>query len=187
MTTNNDQALLVRARLFEEAALTEVYDRYSAGLYRYAWRLLGDAALAEDCVSETFSRFLTALQRGAGPTDYLQAYLYRIAHNWVTDYYRRQPPPSLPLDPELRADPADEPPQVAAQSLARQQVQAALVLLTPEQRQVIMLKYVEDWPNEAIAQALNKPVGAVKALQHRALAALRRLLLPQGAVEEIDE
>ncbi len=51
--------------------------------------------------------------------------------------------------------------------------------LTPEQRQVISLKYLEDWTNEEIARSLNKPVGAVKSLQHRALGSLRRLLLKE--------
>jgi RNA polymerase sigma-70 factor, ECF subfamily len=50
------------------------------------------------------------------------------------------------------------------------------MLLTPDQRQAIILKYLEDWENNAIAQAMNKPVGAVKALQHRGLEALRRIL-----------
>ena len=57
-----------------------------------------------------------------------------------------------------------------------QQVRSALALLTPDQRQVIMLKYLEEWENEDIARALNKPVGAVKSLQHRAIESLRRLL-----------
>ena len=70
--------------------LEQVYDLYSPGLYRYAYRLLGDDQLAEDCVSETFSRFLTALRVERGPEKNLKAYLYRIAHNWITDYYRSE-------------------------------------------------------------------------------------------------
>jgi DNA-directed RNA polymerase specialized sigma24 family protein len=50
-------------------------------------RLLGHASLAEDCVAETFARFLKALQKRQGPRDHLQAYLYRIAHNWIVDLY----------------------------------------------------------------------------------------------------
>ena len=168
--------LLERARRFEKEALAEIFDCYNAGIFRYAMRLLGDVELARECMSETFSRFLNTLRRGTGPNDYLQAYLYRIAHNWITDYYRSKTPPSLPLDPELRADPAKEPHQAVAEELELQQVRSALALLTHDQRQVIMLKYLEDWENEDIARALNKPVGAVKSLQHRAIEALRRLL-----------
>lgn len=165
-----------RARNFEAQALEEIFDTYSQGIYRYSYRLLGDVELARECMSETFSRFLEALRRNGGPNKYLQAYLYRIAHNWVTDYYRSKVPPSLPLDVDLPADPAEEPLYAVTQQIADQQLRSALTLLTPDQRQVIVLKYLEDWEMESIAQTLDKPVGAIKALQHRALEALRRIL-----------
>jgi len=176
MRNSPDQAILERAKRFEAQALEEIYDTYSPGIFRYAFRLLGDADLARECMSETFSRFLSALKRDSGPDNYLQAYLYRIAHNWITDYYRSKVPPSLPLDVNLRTDTADEPHQVLADEMESQQLREALTLLTPDQRQVIVLKYLEDWENESIAKTLNKPVGAVKALQHRALEALRRIM-----------
>jgi RNA polymerase sigma-70 factor (ECF subfamily) len=172
----SDRELLQRARLFDEFALAEIYDVHSPGIYRYAMRLLGDVDLAEECVSETFSRFLCALQANGGPHECLKAYLYRIAHNWITDHYRRQPRQPLPLDLGLPGDRQEEPPQYLAGELERQQVRAALALLTPEQRQVLVLKYLEDWKTEEVAQALDKSIWAVKALQHRALAALRRLM-----------
>jgi RNA polymerase sigma-70 factor, ECF subfamily len=176
MKTADERSLLERAQRFEEQALAEIFDRYNAGIYRYAMRLLGDSEQARECMAETFSRFLSALQRGAGPKDYLQAYLYRIAHNWITDFYRSKTPPSLPLDAQLRLDPAYEPHEVVAETMELQQMRSALTLLTPDQRQVITLKYLEGWANEDIARALDKPVGAVKSLQHRALESLRRML-----------
>ena len=60
--------------------------------------------------------------------------------------------------------------------MSNQQLRNALALLTPDQRQVVVLKFLEDWENKAIAQTLNKPVGAVKALQHRGIEALRRIM-----------
>ena len=176
MRTATEPLLLERAQRFEKEALAEIFDRYNAGIYRYAMRLLGDSDLARECMSETFSRFLSAVKRGAGPSEHLQAYLYRIAHNWITDYYRCKTPPPLPLDPRIRSDPGKEPPQAVVDEIELQQVRSALALLTPDQRQVITLKYLEDWDNEEIARALDKPVGAVKSLQHRAIEALRRLL-----------
>jgi RNA polymerase sigma-70 factor (ECF subfamily) len=127
-------------------------------------------------VAETFSRFLKALRCGQGPRDHLQAYLYRIAHNWITDCYRRQPSPPLELDESLRADELERPERQADAALEQEQVRLALRALTPEQRQVVALRFVEGWNNEEVALALEKPVGAVRALQHRALATLRRLL-----------
>ncbi len=176
MRNRPDQAILERARRFEAEALEEIFDTYSPGIYRYAYRLLGDVELARECMSETFSRFLDALKRDSGPDNYLQAYLYRIAHNWVTDYYRSKTPPNLTLEVEMRIDQSDEPQEVVAQRLTSEQLRNALSLLTPDQRQVIVLKYLEDWEIEAIAQTLHKPVGAVKALQHRAIESLRRIM-----------
>lgn len=179
MRQATDQALLARAKGFEKEALSEIFDRFSPAIYRYAARLLGDSDLARECMAETFSRFLNALRRGVGPDDYLKAYLFRIAQNWVNDYYRRRPPPQVPLGPELLSDPAEEPHRVIDGEMEAERVRAALACLTPEQRQVIVLKYLEDWQNEDIARTLQKPVGAIKSLQHRAIEALRRMLLRQ--------
>ncbi len=171
-----DPAFLQRIQCYEQDALAELYDQLSPGIYRYAMRLLGDAGLAEECVSETFSRLLAGLRDGRGPDQYLQAYLYRIAHNWITDHFRRRPPASLPLQEEWIADAALEPHHEALDRMEREQVRAALGLLTPDQRQVIVLKFLEDLPYDEIARVMNRPVGAVKALQHRGLEALKRLL-----------
>ena len=186
MNSPSEQELLNGARQYDLPALGAIYDRYSPGIYRYAMRLLGDDCLAEDCVAETFSRFLKVLRLGHGPQDHLQAYLYRIAHNWITDSYRRQPPPPLDLDDALHAGDHFHPEKQTEVRYMQKQVRLALRSLTPDQRQVIILRFLEGWENEEVAVALEKPVGAIKALQHRALNALRRLLL-QAEVEGIYE
>lgn len=171
--------LLQRARRFDREALAEIYDKHSPEIFRYAYRLTGSVEEAEECVSETFTRLLQALYHGRGPKTYLRAYLFRTAHNWITDQYRRQAPPKLSLETDYL--PHDQPliSQSADDKFERERVRAALRLLTPDQRQVIVMRFIEDWSNEEIAQAINKPVGAVKALQHRALGTLRKLLVPE--------
>ena len=167
--------LLQGARRFDQQALGEIYDLYSGKLYAYAVRLLGSQDLAEECVADTFSRFLQALKNGGGPQDHLQAYLYRIAHNWITDTYRRQPPPSLELKEELAAQ--DKSVELRTEERMQQnRLRRALRMLTEDQRQVIVLRFLEGMENEEVAAALQKEVGAVKALQHRAVASLRRIL-----------
>ncbi len=176
--TASEEQLLGRARRFDGDSLAEIYDLYQPGVYRYAMRLLGDVCLAEECVADTFYRFLKALQAGGGPQDHLQAYLYQIAHNWITDHYRRQPPPPLPLAEEIQDD-QDDPAQAAHERMQQAQVRAALVRLTPDQRQVLVLHFLEGWENESIAKILNKPITAIKALQRRGLGSLRKMLLPE--------
>jgi RNA polymerase sigma-70 factor (ECF subfamily) len=176
MRNHPDQAILERARRFDAQALEEIFDKYSPGIYRYAYRLLGETDLASECMSETFSRFLSALKQESGPNDYLQAYLYRIAHNWITDFYRRKKPIMLSLDHERHENLDETVHEIVSGNIETQQLRYALSLLTPDQRQVIVLKYLENFDNETIARSMDKPVGAIKALQHRGIEALRRIL-----------
>ena len=171
----HQEELLRRAKKFDQHALSEIYDSYSTGLYGYALRLIGDPNLAEDCVAETFTRFLNALRGGKGPRDYLKAYLYRIAHNWITDFYRR-PPESLPLEEEFNIPDEMRLEELVANRIQQDQLREALFHLTPDQRQVIMLVFIEGWRKAEVAVALGKPVGAIKSLQHRALKSLKRIL-----------
>jgi RNA polymerase sigma-70 factor (ECF subfamily) len=188
----DEGSLLKRLRVLDLDALAEVYDTYNAALFRYAYRLLGDAPLAEDCVTETFSRLLNALKHGAGPTQFLRAYLYRTAHNWLTDRLREAASGPESLDGLIEADASNEPASTES-PLAQQlisdyeasHVRRALSALTDEQRLVITMKFFEDLTNEEIAAALSKPIGAVKSLQHRALGALRRAL--QNIIEVAHE
>ncbi len=176
---SKEQELLQLAALLDTTALAEIYDTYSPGLYRYAMRLLGDMTLAEDCVAEVFTRFLKSLQKQRGPRDHLQAYLYRIAHNWIVDFYRSHAE-TLELNETLQCE--EFPEEEAARRIRQGQVRKAILSLAPEQQKVISLKYLEDWSNEEIAEVLQKTVGAVKSLHHRALVTLQKLL-----VEKTDE
>jgi len=171
---SNEQELLQKASRMNTQALAEIYDTYSPGIYRYGMRLLGDVTLAEDCVAETFARFLKSLQERRGPRDNLQAYLYRIAHNWIVDHYRKEGN-TVELNDVIRSE-ADVPEEEAAKRIRQQQVRQAIRHLTSDQQQVILLKYLEDWSNEEVARLMKKPVGAVKSIQHRALRSLYKLL-----------
>jgi len=173
-TLTEEQQLLHLAAQLNTRALAEIYDAYSSGIYRYAMHRLGDVEVAEDCVAETFARFLKALQERRGPREHLQAYLYRIAHNWIVDFYRNNEQTSE-LSEALRSE-ADIPEDEAAKHIRQKQVRKAIRSLTPDQQNVVALKYLEDWCNEEIACALHKPVGAVKSIQHRALKSLQKLL-----------
>lgn len=173
---SNESKLISGARTFDEDALANIYDEYSPGLYQYAYRHCGDANRAEDCVAETFSRFLQALKKGGGPSKHLQAYLYRTAHNWIADTYRRQPPPNEELKDNLNLAGQTQPEDTVEATLEFDVVRTAITKLTKDQQQVIGLKFLEGWNNKEIANSVGKPVGAVKALQSRGLASLKRIL-----------
>jgi RNA polymerase sigma-70 factor (ECF subfamily) len=171
----SDTELLELARQFDPGALALIYDLYSPGLYHYSMRRLSDNALAEDCVAETFRRLLQALKAERGPERHLQAYLYRTAHNWISDHYRQEPAQPVELTNEQHDENAN-PEEEAARRIFQDALRMALRKLTPDQQQVITLKYLEAWENDEIALSLDKPVGAVKSLQHRALASLQKML-----------
>ena len=176
--------LLQRAQRFEGKALAEIYDTYSPELYNYAYRQLGNPTQAEECVAETFKRLLEALHQRKGPREHLRAYLYRIAHNWITDQYRRQPLPDVSLENEMLADPNPGPSQAAAENMQREQLREALMKLNPNQRQVVVLKYLEGWSSPEIAKALDRPLEAVKGLLHRGIETLRQHLTDETIEQE---
>lgn len=115
----------------------------------------------------------------------MRAYLYRITHNLITDSFRREPPPPLELQEEqLEEEEGQEPSKIVAAQQEEDAIRQALRLITPEQRQVIVLRFLEGWSSPDIAQTMEKSLGAVKALQHRGLAALERILLESPAEPE---
>jgi RNA polymerase sigma-70 factor (ECF subfamily) len=162
----DERILLERAKQYDEAALGELY----------VYRRVGSAQLAEDLTGDAFVRVIQAIQSERFWHTSFQAWLYRIAHNLVVDYFRRQPQMTeLDLD-EWFAVADDDPHAAVAHALSYQQLGAALRHLTPDQQQVLALRFGEGMATREVAEVIDKTVGAVEALQHRALAALRRIL-----------
>lgn len=176
MNVKNSDTLLLRLQQGDQEALAEVYDTYAPALYRYAYRLTGHDDSAQDIVSDTFLRLLMALKNGSGPETYLSAWLYRVAHNLIVDLYRRQPDPEpVPLD-GVQLPVAE---QCETALLAREEVErvrAALWRLTPLQQQIISLRFLEELSLEEVGQVVQRNLNAVKALQHRAIESMRRML-----------
>lgn len=175
-TVEIDKALLERARAFDEQALGQIYDAYFERLCRYAYRWVDDAEAAQDIAAEALLRWLNALGHGRAP-DNLGAWLYSVAHNLAMDAYRKHPPGrTVRLEPELIQLQGPDVQADVEQQLARAQVRRAMARLTPEQQKVVVLKFLEGYSNSEVSALMDKPVGAIKSLQHRALAALRRVL-----------
>ena len=171
-----EQALLRGARELDEPALNTIFETYYPLLYRYIYHHVRHQTAAEDLTAEVFSRMLEQLSQGDGPRQYLKAWLYRVAHNLVIDHTRRQVHRDHdPLDEGIVSTGHDVEMEVH-NAILQWQAAAALQKLTPMQRAVIILKYLEGYSNAEIAPILELSVGAVKALQHRGLASMRRNL-----------
>jgi RNA polymerase sigma-70 factor, ECF subfamily len=183
MDASLEEELLLGAQRLDPKALTEIYNVYNAGIYAYSMRLLGEPYIAEDCVSETFSRFLQAVYSRRGPQDHLKAYLYRIAHNWITDYYRRKPTVPLEVIEDTQPDDHLSVPGMVDKNIRQTRLRAALSMLGDNQRQVILLHYMEGWDDTEIASTISKSISAVKAIQYRAVENLRKILMPDEAGE----
>jgi RNA polymerase sigma-70 factor (ECF subfamily) len=162
-------------------AFGELYDRFVERVYRYLYFRTGSHPEAEDLTEQVFLKAWEAIGRYRWQGRPFLAWLYRLAHNAHIDYVRsKKPATSLSNDER----PIEVPSPTASVELARtldaDVLSRALSQLTPDQQQVIIMKFIEGYDNEHIAQTMDKREGAVRALQMRALLSLRRLLESQG-------
>ncbi len=170
-------AFVERAKRYEPQALAELCELYYKDVYSYIYYRVSNVQDAEDLTDDVFLKMVEAIRscRARGERSFL-AWLFRIANNSVVDYYRRRAVRNhLPLDEKHL--PAHPGPEVSVETkLTQERLQRAILKLTDEQQQVIILKFVEGLSNAETAQILGKPKGAVKSLQHRGLVSLRRIL-----------
>jgi len=175
----DESHILEDAKSLDINALEALYDRYSEGVFNYMYRRLGDPQLAEDLSAQVFLQMLEALQNDRAWRTAFDAWLYRIAHNLIVDYHRkhsRRARVSLEDAPPMMA--ADgNPVDITQRKLTREQVIQAVKELTPDQAEVVTLRFVEGLSISQVAFRMDKTEGAVKALQFRAVASLRRLIL----------
>jgi RNA polymerase sigma-70 factor (ECF subfamily) len=174
-TLNNNQ-LIERARQGEADAFAEIYRRFQPAVFRYVRFRVSDENTAEDLTAAVFERMVEKIDTFSYRGRPILAWLYTIARNAVIDHHRRSGYiTTLPLKEGLvHHDQHVE--GHAERRIFQEKLSAVMQYLTEEQRQVIQLKFFEQMKNREVAQIMGKTVGAVKSLQHRALAALRRYL-----------
>jgi RNA polymerase sigma factor (sigma-70 family) len=137
----------------------------------------------EDLLGEVFLQVTRDLPRFRGDRDDLRRWVFTIARHRLVDDSRRRARRPQELDREL-PDTAAQPPAEAIDP----ELVAALAMLTDDQREVIVLRFVADLPLDVVARVTKRRIGAVKAMQHRALAALGRILTtPADAYRRDDE
>jgi len=168
--------MLTRAQEGDPVVISELYDRYRTGVFRYLYYRVGDLHVAEDLTSETFMRMLRSLNGYRLQNVAFEAWLYQIARNLAIDHYRSSNGRGhLSLEEDMIAD-KDDPVHTVERSLTSDLLLDALGKLSEIQRDVIVLRFVNGLPVAQVAQALHKSEDAIKALQRRALSILREIL-----------
>jgi len=170
-----DQRLVDRASGGDREAFGELYDRYVRPVYRHMYCMVNDRQLAEDLTAQTFLQALQAIGRYEERGIPLRAWLLRIARNLAMNHWRVQRNHNSSRNHgSERASLSPE--QFCEAKLREEEVWRAVRSLGGDQRQVIILRFVDGLSYPEVAQVLGKSIGAVRVIQYRALSALRRAL-----------
>lgn len=175
--TRHFQRHLKAARAGDRDACRWMWDTY-AGAIRGFLQARGTPD-ADEVVNDVFLAAFGNLDRFEGGESEFRAWLYRIARNKRADLFRARSRQPRPVDHTLGVAPSGDVEAEAIAQLADAELRMVLADLTPDQRDVIVLRFVNDLSLEQVAAIVEKPTGAVKALQHRALTQLRKKFSPE--------
>ncbi|HEY2353459.1 MAG TPA: sigma-70 family RNA polymerase sigma factor [Gaiellaceae bacterium] len=168
--------LVARGQQGDRDALEELYLIHFDRIYSYLHVSVGNRHDAEDLTTQTFLKMLEKIGSFRWQSAPFSAWLFRIAHNLAMDHFRAhrrwQPEAEVPEPPAHEAEPSAE--LEALRTIGRESMLKLIEDLSPEQQQVLTLKFVFNLPNAEVAAILDKSQGAIKSLQHRALVSLQK-------------
>ena len=181
MARVDEQRLLQRAQQGNADAFAHLYRANVQAIYRYIYHRVNDVHLAEDLTGDVFTRALKSMATYRDQGKPFVAWLYRIAHARVVDYYRMTN--RRPIESDVEAEPIPVSANMDEGILRRQTAKAlreAISTLTDDQQQVVILRFIEGESIETVADMMGKNANAIKALQHRALRTLATRLERAG-------
>ena len=174
-STEHVRELVARGQQGDRDALEELYLIHFDRIYSYLHVSVGNRHDAEDLTTQTFLKMLESIGRFRWQSAPFSAWLFRIAHNLAMDHFRAtrrwQPEEEVPKPEPDEATSAEA---GALQSIGRKSMLELIEDLSPEQQQVLTLKFVFNFANAEAATILGKTEGAIKSLQHRALVSLQK-------------
>jgi RNA polymerase sigma-70 factor (ECF subfamily) len=172
----NDEGLVRRAQQRDQEALTQLYEEYFDKIYRYIVLKIGNKTEAEDMTQQVFLNAIKSISSFKWKGIPFSAWLFRIAHNQMVDYLRKKTKRiTVPLTESL-VNTDDNPELIAEQNLDIKRLLSAIPQLTRAQREAISLRFAGGLSIAEAAKVMGKSQGAVKALQHSAIVALRKEL-----------
>ena len=170
----DERTLVQRAIEHDREAFGALYDRHVVRVYRHLYYLVGNAAEAEDLTAQAFLQAWEAIPRYQIRGAPFISWLLRIAHNLGVSHLRSRRD-GVELPATLIYHGREGNPEETLQRQADvDRVREAILRLREEQRQVIILRFVEDLEYPEVAEIVGKSVAAVRVIQHRALNALRK-------------
>ena len=171
----DESRLVCLAQQGDHEKFTRLYDAYVERIYRYVYFRVDDDSLAEDITSQVFLKVWEKLDTYKAGQSPFMAWIYRIAHNAVIDYYRTKKT-VIPLRSAsaVELSHSDETDEKLDSQIQSQKLREALRELTKDQQQVLILKFVSGFSTTEIAKQLRKREGAIRALQMRALQGLAK-------------
>ena len=176
----DEESLVRRAQQHDQAALTQLYEENFDRIYRYVVLKIGERTEAEDITQQVFINALKSISSYKWKGTPFSAWLYRIAHNQIVDYLRKKSKKAtVQLDESLAKGDSD-PVSLAEKNLDIEQLAAATRGLTSAQQEVIALRFTGEMPIAQVAKLMGKSEGAIKALQHSAIIALRKVLVVEA-------
>lgn len=164
--------LLDGAKVNDSKALGKLCVHFYSKIYRFIYYRVNAVEDAEDLTSEVCFRVIKSIQNQKGS---FYAWIFRIASNMITDHYRRRVVRSNVESVGESIEEMVDASSTTSELIEQQELRHALKRLTEEQQQVIVLKFIEGYETDEIAHLVGKSTGAVRAIQFRALTALRNL------------
>lgn len=172
-----EKVLLDTVRTLDKDALVKIFDLYSSALYNYALRLTGDRVMADHVVGDVFVKLLDQLSLGNGPNVNLRSYLFETAYHLIVDEVRAARR-AVPLEVAvwLRPDPYSSIVGLDERIMFEVVLRAIQRDLTDDQRNVVILRFLEEFSLRETASIMGITVANVKVLQTRAIAKIRQVL-----------
>ena len=172
----DEEGLVRQAKQHDQEAFAQLYEEYFDKIYRYVALRIGDRMEAEDITQQVFLNAIKAISSFKWKGVPFSAWLFRIAHNQVVDYLRKK---AKRVTAALGESPVieDSDPQLMFEHKSDiEQLMSAMKKLTPAQQEVISLRFAGEMSIAQVAKAMGRSEGAIKALQHSAIVALRKTL-----------
>lgn len=171
----NIQDLVARAQKGDTSAFVGIYDELVKPVYRYIYYRV-DSSIAEDLTEETFLKVWQNLKKYKKGKNPFSSWVFRIAHNLVVDYYRKNRYTEEINDTLADPQEGNNPFRITEIKINQIRLRKVIRRLPENYQQVIILKYINELDNREIAATIGKTEGAVRTIQFRALEKLRELL-----------